>query len=188
MSGVAVAIGASAVIGAISSERAGSKAAKATGKAADTAAAETRRSADEAREDLFKLFPAAQQNAQQGFQGALDVFGQVVPAQQQAFQGGNLAAQQQILAGLPQIQNAILGNQVDFSQLQPFQSPQQDLSFLQQQLPQFIDPFAPQPSEMTVNPIGGSSNILGGRFDFNGISPILGGPNVFNRKIRSLER
>jgi hypothetical protein len=96
---------------------------------------------EQARQDLFKLFPAAQQNVQQGFQGALDVFGQALPAQAQTFQAGNVAAQQQLLSGLPQFQNAILGGNIDFSQLQPTQLQRPDLGFFQQQLPQFTDPF-----------------------------------------------
>ena len=104
----------------------------------------TRESQEQARGDLFKLFPAAQQQTQQGFQGALDVLGQSLPAQTGTFQQGNVGAQQAILAGLPQIQNALLGNQVDLSQLQPFQVQQPDLSFFQQQLPETINPFAPQ--------------------------------------------
>ena len=79
----------------------------------------------------------AGQAAQQGFQGALNVFGQALPQQAQAFQGGNVAAQQQLLAGLPQIQNAILGGNVDLSGLQPFQAQQPTFDFAQQQIPQF---------------------------------------------------
>jgi len=142
MSGVATAIAGAAVVGAVSSNNASKKAAKASEKSAATAAKETRRAADEARADVNKLFPQAQIAGQRGFQAALDVFGQSVPAQQQAFQGGNVAAQQQILNGLPQIQNALFGNQVDLSQLQAYQAPQQDYSFLQQQLPKFGDSYA----------------------------------------------
>jgi hypothetical protein len=152
----------------------------------------TREGIAQAREDVNKLFPAAQQNAQAGFQGALDIFGQSAPAQIDAFQGGNVAAQQQLLAGMPQFQNAILGNQVDFSQLQPFQAPTQDLGFLQQQLPDFIDPFNltnQQIQEGTANqPVntgGGANNnpalppnvianLLGG----GSTTPQFGAPNL----------
>jgi hypothetical protein len=109
----------------------------------------TREGVDQARSDVNQLFPAATQNANQGFQGALDIFGQSAPAQLNALQGGNVAAQNQILAGMPQFQNAILGNQVDTSQFQPFQGSGQDLGFLQQQLPETIDPFAPMTPEET---------------------------------------
>jgi len=136
MTGVATAIAGAAVVGAVASSKASSKAASASKKASDTAVAETRRSSDEARADLFRLFPQAQQSAQQGFQGALDVFSQTVPQQAQQFQAGNVAAQQALLTGLPQIQNAILGRQVDLSGFQPFQAQQPDFSFANQQLPQ----------------------------------------------------
>lgn len=120
------------------------KAAKKNVQALEKGQQQVREGVAQARGDALKLFPAAQQNIQQGFQGALDVFGQSLPAQTDVFQQGNVAAQQQILAGLPQFQNAILGNQVDFSQLQPTQIQAPDLSFFQQQLPQFNNPFAQQ--------------------------------------------
>lgn len=157
-------------------------AAKATGRGIERGIEATERAAAQAREDLFKLFPAAQQNAQQGFQGALDVFGQSLPAQTGLFQGGNVAAQQQILAGLPQFQNAILGGQVDFSQMQPTQLQMPDLSFLQQQLPQTVDPFAPT-QQQTTGPI--NTNPLAGNFNasssFGGTGGLFGGsrPRLF---------
>jgi len=169
MSGIATAIAASAVIGSVASSKASSKASKATAAGASTAAEETRRSTEQAREDLFKLFPAAQENAAAGFQGALDIFGQSLPAQSQVFQQGNVAAQQQLLAGLPQFQNAILGGNVDFNQLQPTQLQQPDLSFFQRQLPQFNDPFAQQQLQQPANqfgqPQGMRSNPLAGISD-----------------------
>ena len=94
------------------------KAAKAQTDALQQGQAFTREGVAQARDDIFKLFPAAQQNAQQGFQGALDVFGQSLPAQTDVFQQGNLGAQQAILSSLPQMQNALFGNPVDLSQMQ----------------------------------------------------------------------
>jgi len=135
--GVGAAIAGAAVVGAVASDRASSKAAKAQGKASDASLAYTKQAADEARADINRLFPQAQQAGQQGFQGAMDVFNQSINPQMQAFQGGNVAAQNQILAGLPQMQNAILGNPIDYSQLQAYEAPQQDLSFMNQQLPYF---------------------------------------------------
>lgn len=117
------------------------KAAKATQEGIERGITATKKATDKAELQLHKLFPAAQQNLQQGFQGALDVFGQSLPSQVQAFQQGNVGAQQQLLAGLQQQQNALFGNQVDFSQLQPVQA-QADVGFAQQQLPQFVDPFS----------------------------------------------
>lgn len=125
----------SSIGGALASNSASKKAVKASASAADKASLQTLQSKNRARQDLELLFPQAQQSANQGFQSALDVFGQSVPAQSNAFQQGNIGAQQAILSGLPQIQNALFGNQVDFSQMQPFQVQQPDTSFLNQQTP-----------------------------------------------------
>lgn len=93
--------------------------------------------AEEARADVKALFPVADLNRNLGFQSALDVFGQSVPQQFSAFQEGNVGAQQALLAGLPQIQNAILGLPMDLSGFQP-QSVGFNTDFAQQQLPDFI--------------------------------------------------
>jgi len=90
---------------------------------------------DQARTDINRLFPQAMQVQRGGYQGALDVFGQSLPAQTDVFQQGNVGAQQAILAGLPMAQAAILGGQIDYSGLQPFQAQTPDLSFFQQTLP-----------------------------------------------------
>lgn len=126
-----------AVAGAVASKKSGDKAIKASASAADKASTQTQQSANLARLDVNRLFPQAQLTGQQGFQSALNVFGDSLPAQTDVFQQGNVAAQQAILSGLPQIQNALFGNQVDLSQLQPFQVQQPDLSFFNQTLPQF---------------------------------------------------
>lgn len=123
------------------------KVAQANEKALET----QQKSVAQAREDLFKLFPASQQNANIGTQAALDVFGQALPAQTDVFTQGNVGAQQQLLAGLPIAQNAILGGNIDTSSLQPFQIQQPDLGFLQQQVPQFVDPFAAPPQAQQQN-------------------------------------
>ena len=182
-----------AVAGAVAAKKSGDKAIKATTQAASTAAGQTTASANQARADVNRLFPQAQQTAQQGFQGALDVFGQSLPAQTDVFQQGNLGAQQAILSGLPQIQNALFGNQVDLGQLQPFQVQQPDLGFFNQTLPQFTPQdtvgFAQtgNPADMNAglgqfdatNP---AFNNVMGPFEFhsspNRQSPILGGQNL----------
>ena len=131
--GVGAAIAGAAVVGAVASDRASKKAAGASKYASDTASAETRRAADEARADIFKLFPASQDALAGGYQGAADIFGQAMPQQADVFQQGNVAAQQQIAAGMPQFQNAILGGQVDYSQFQPVELQQPDFSYMQNQ-------------------------------------------------------
>lgn len=181
MSGVATAIAASAVIGGVSANVAANKTASSQRQAIDKSTAATSQSAAQAREELFKLFPAAQQNAQAGFQGAMDVFGQTLPQQAQAVQGGNVAAQQQILAGLPQIQNAILGGRIDLSGLQPTQLQQPDFSFAQQQLPQFIDPYNPI-NQTTGAPALGSPGFVGPLQNTGGSNIGLGGGSLFENK------
>jgi len=165
------------------------KAAKAQTKGIEKGIAATKESTAQARADAIPLFGAAQQNLQQGFQGALDVFGQTIPGQGDVFQQGNLGAQQQLLAGLPQIQNALLGGQVDFSQLQPTQI-NADFGFAQQQLPQFVNPFAPQPQAM--GPAVPEQNPFFSQFNVNGsTNNLLGGnqnrmPDFFANKFRGL--
>mgnify|MGYP003645586734 FL=1 len=135
MSGIATAMVGTAIIGGVASNVASNKAGKATDRASQTAADTTREMAAQGRKDVNDNMAIAQQQANQGFQGALDVFGQSNPAQMDVFQQGNLGAQQALIAGLPQIQNAILGGNVDLSGLQPFQVQQPDMSFMQQTLP-----------------------------------------------------
>lgn len=68
-----------------------------------------------ARSDIFKLFPAAQESRQAGLQAGLDMYKQAYPAMQNTFQQGNVQAQQALIQGLPQMQNAIMGLPVDMS-------------------------------------------------------------------------
>ncbi len=109
------------------------------------------RLAQQARGDALTLLPAADVNRNLGFQAALDVFGQGAGQQIGAFQQGNLGAQQMQIAGLPQIQNAILGLPTDLSGLQP-QQIGFDPSFLQQ-----TSPFTPVDAA-TGQAVGAQSN------------------------------
>ena len=141
------------------------KAAKAQTKALEQGQQFVRQGQQQARQDIQQIFPQAQQSLQQGFQGALDIFGQSIPAQTNVFQQGNLAAQQSIAAGLPQFQNAILGGQVDFSQFQPRQLQTPDLSFLQRQLPQLAQAQQPALQGQVNNPFAGvEDRFLNDRF------------------------
>lgn len=133
------------------------KAAKAQTKSLEEAQRLIRQGVAEAKKDITPLFAGARQSGQQGFQGALDVFGQTLPQQAQAFQGGNVAAQQALLAGFPQFQNAILGGQVDLSGLQPFQPQLPDFSFSQQQLPQLQNLPGQQSQQGLTNTLSGSA-------------------------------
>ena len=164
-------IAATGVVGAISSRKASKRAASAQSKAAKTAAQQTEKAAKQARGDLFKLFPAAKQNLELGSQAALDLFGKSIPAQTDVFTQGNLGAQQALLAGAPLAQNAILGGNIDTSSLQPFQIQQPDLGFLQQQLPEFVDPYAPTPKPQQQNVLPA---VMGPNQN-NSMTPNLGG-------------
>ena len=81
---------------------------------------------DRARGEVRPLFEQAQADITGGFDRARDILQPLAGQQAQAFQTGNLQAQNTLLAGLPQIQNAILGNApVDLSGLQPSSVPLQ---------------------------------------------------------------
>ncbi len=99
---------------------------------------------ERARDDILRIFPQASEAAKLGFQGALDVTAQAAPQQFGAFQGGNVAAQETLLAGLSQAQNAILGLPQDSSGLQTTQLPI-DTRFTQQQVPRAAEPTAANP-------------------------------------------
>jgi len=80
----------------------------------------------QARSDIFKLFPASQDARNQGLQAGLHLYKQAYPAMMNSFQQGNVGAQNALLAGLPQANNAILGNPVNLQglQAQTLQQPQ----------------------------------------------------------------
>jgi len=58
---------------------------------------------------------------QRAYEQALALQGQTFRPTIDAMQGGNLAAQRAILAGLPMQRAAMLGGKIDYSQLQPYQ-------------------------------------------------------------------
>lgn len=122
----------------------------------------------EAKGEAIPLFQGAEKNLLGGFQGALDVFGQSLPAQTQAFRQGNVNAQQQLLAGMPQFQNALMGNQVDYRAFQPQSVDTSNLGFFQQQLPQFqtmeqsLNLNKPQVQQQVHQPRFDARSMLGG--------------------------
>lgn len=91
------------------------------------------------RADAQALYPAADQYRTDAYNQALALQGQVLPQQIDAFQQGNVGAQNTIIAGMPQYQNAMLGMPVDYSVFQP-QTIDYDTSAFQTQLPQFQQP------------------------------------------------
>ena len=111
-----------AAVGGVASAALASRSSKKATKAATDAAEQGQQILAEdkaqARDDIMRLFPQAQQAQTRGFTEARQMLGGLLPEQQRLFQDGNVAAQNTMLAGLPQIQNAIMGNPVDMSGLQ----------------------------------------------------------------------
>jgi hypothetical protein len=110
--------------------------------------------AAKSRADVLPRFDAAQQNRDQGFQGALDVFGQTLPQQADVFQQGNMGAQQALMSGQQQFQNAIMGLPVDYGFMQP-QALDYNMDWAQQQLPQAQGTSTAIEDERMGNVLGG---------------------------------
>lgn len=126
----------------------------------------------QARSDIMNLFPAAEQNLLAGAGAALDVFNQITPAQAQMFQQGNVGAQNVLAGALPQMQNAILGGQVDYSFMQPqqFNIPTFNYAMPEFQTSQAALNQAAQPTPVTgIGPVLGGS---GGAFGANNRYPL----------------
>jgi len=119
-----------------------------------------RQQSERARQDVLSIFPAAQQARQAGFQGAADIFGQVIPQQAEVFQRGITSAQDVLQGGLSAFNNAILGLPQDLSSTGPLGQPAQpfdiNLGFAQQQLPQV------QTAGQLNIPSGGGTTPIGG--------------------------
>ena len=179
----AIGIGTVATVGAAISDR------KSAGDALDAQTAQNARNeafiakqAQQARKDLIPLFNAAQNNLRLGAQSALDVFGQTLPRQQNVFRAGNIEAQKQIIAGLPQIQNAILGREVDLSALQP-KGVSVDQPFIHQTAPQVQKPNLDHQARALQN-----AAALGGQADQGGINVPEGLRGLTREQIIELNR
>jgi len=72
-----------------------------------------------------------------GINAAMGLMGNNMPTQMGMYQNGNVAAQQQLLAGLPQYQNAILGMPVNNNALQPYVGAMPSPESYRTQLPSF---------------------------------------------------
>lgn len=77
--------------------------------------------ANQARGDVSRLFGDASKVRGETFGNTMDFLNQGIGSQITPFQQGNMAAQNQVARGLPQIQNAIMGNPVDLSGFQAMQ-------------------------------------------------------------------
>lgn len=137
------------VAGVAGSVIGGGLAAKGAKEAAETGAegqAEASRiiaeQADEARKMIFQLVPIGEQNLQTGAQAALNVLGQSIGPQAEMARGGNIAAQETLISGLPMQRAATLGRDVDYSQLQPYRGG--DIPAIDYQLPQFQSAIMPE--------------------------------------------
>ena len=116
IAGVGATVG-SAVIGS----RASSKAADSARAGQDKAFDATSAAANSARNDVNSLFGKSADIRRQTFGDTADFLNQSIGRQIQPFQEGNMAAQEQVSSALPQINNAIMGNPVDFSGFAPKQ-------------------------------------------------------------------
>jgi hypothetical protein len=100
-----------------------------------------------ARGDANYLYPQGDYARNQGINAAMALMGSAMPTQMGMFQDGNVSAQMQLLAGLPQYQNAILGAPVNYGALQPTRLAMPDSSFYSQRLPDFGMAQAPAPGQ-----------------------------------------
>jgi len=123
MSWIATAVIGSAVVGGIAS----SKASKRAAEGQEQALAESGAAIGQARGEVKDAFGRAEQLQTQGFQDALGTLFAGPERQIAPFQEGNVQAQNTLIGGLQQQQNALLGNApVDLSGFQaqriPFQA------------------------------------------------------------------
>lgn len=191
--GTAAALTVGSVAGGLLSNNASKKAASQQSRSDKKARAAVKDAAEQARSDIFDRLDTSEDYSRQGYQDALDVFAQTIPQQANTFTQGNLNAQQAILAGLPQIQNAILGAPINYNAFQPT-AITPDFGFVNQPIlahlakknkslfggPHgnsvrggYVDPSVLQEYQAlpagTKNMLGKSydfSNILGGKFKF----------------------
>lgn len=143
MSWVAAAIGAAGVVAGVAGTVSANKNAD---KAIDAQQAQNRdnqefieRQASNTRRDAVPLYDSAQYNRDASGNAALGVVGDSMRQQIDTTARGNYFAQEALLAGLPQIQNAILGMPIDGAALQPtILHPERNLEgMFNTQLPQF---------------------------------------------------
>ena len=145
----------------------------------------TREAAERARADAIPLFSSGQSNVLRGYEAANELAGQSIPEQIRAFQSGNMGAQNALLQGLPQMQNAILGGPINNNALQMQRVNAPPPSFFQRDLPEFetieqaLAPPAPTPQVNLPN-FGGFGGLGGlGGFGLGGFGG-MGGTGGFN--------
>lgn len=85
----------------------------------------------QAQGDANRLYGQSRLPLLQGYQAAMDAIGGTTKQQIDTTARGNYFGQEALLAGMPQFQNAILGNAVDNSALQPkILHPERNLSWM----------------------------------------------------------
>ncbi len=99
------------------------------------------------RGDANALYSQGDYARNTGIDAAMGLMGRSMPTQMGMFQDGNVSAQMQLLAGMPQYQNAILGMPVDNSAFQPTRLAMPDASAYQQRLPDFGNMTPPPPGQ-----------------------------------------
>jgi hypothetical protein len=104
------------------------------------------------RADIRKAMPSQYAAMTAGQQAGLDVYGQSMPQQANAFVGGNVAAQGTLLSGMPMYEQAIRGSDVNYAALQPYQG-SYDMAFTQQQLPDAVANPAYLAEATTIDPV-----------------------------------
>jgi len=92
--------------------------------------------AEQSSTDAKALLGSSDDNRNIAFQQTLDLLGGTIPTRLGAFQRGNVGAQNQLIAGLPMIQAAIMGQPFDMSALQPTKV-SYNTDYATQTLPQF---------------------------------------------------
>lgn len=171
----AVIVGGSAIAAASISSSAAKDAAKTAAEGQTEALTAVSGSVEQARGEVLPLFEGARESAQQGIGAGIEFLTGAIPQQIEPFRAGNVAAQQQLTRGLPQIQNAILGNPIDLSGFQARKIPFQGFNL--PTTPATIRPPATQP---VVGGVEVPENLIGlDRSGFTG-----GGSNTFSGLLR----
>jgi hypothetical protein len=91
----------------------------------------------QAQDQAKALYGASDQNRNITTQQILQLLGGTIPQQLSALQHGNVGAQQQLLAGLPMVQAAIMGQPVNMGALQPTRI-NYNTDFARQAPPQYV--------------------------------------------------
>ena len=91
------------------------------------------------REDIAKWMPKARESGKAGYRAALNAQRHTIPEQLKALRHANTASQEALLAGLPQMNNAVLGQNVNLGGLQSYDPGNRaEAHFKEMQTPYFM--------------------------------------------------